>query len=335
MDRFQANKEIGNIVLIDEKNNGKYIGELLKVITIPKKPWRGLVKIVSIFELPKQNWENGVLELNMPLYKEGETVEVSGTKIKPYTLAEEPVNYRTSVSNGLHSLIEQHKDFFAKNPEAYARLEKIIMEKFPDIQFACNSSSKSFNQTDERYIEFIVKQVDGNPLLINDLNNQLPLEDCPFELELKVDQTWIKGHYTQNWLFEGENGKKYLIRQNDHIRLAKEHLKPYQLFLNELEKPALESLENSLNKFGLSHHHLINCHNELLLQLLAANGEKKFSGVNFLFYQKGVTTVVIQHHYERQLVDHGNDIIYDRFEITSNRGKRCIVTYTNEFTKDR
>ena len=46
-------------------------------------------------------------------------------------------------------------------------------------------------------------------------------------------------------------------------------------------------------------------------------------------------TVVVQHHYERQLVENGMDKIFDRFELTSNLGKRTIITYNNEFSRDR
>lgn len=341
MDRFEARKKIGNLMLVDENKQGKYVGELLDVITIPKKPWRGLVKITRVIEFPSQNWSHGHIDsINIPIYSEGEIIEISGSKIKPYTSKTVAISYDKSVLDCITNLIKMNSEIFEKNPKAIKQLQTLMDKHFPNVKMKVitkerRRSKKESSVISDKYIEYVVKQIDAKPVLMNDFENTLPLEDCPFELELKMDDEWIPGIYTENWLFEGLNGKKYLLRENHIVRLAKKHLEPYQLLLNELEKPALDSLEKSLKIYNLNHKHLISCHNQLLVQLLQANGEKHFSGVNFMLYQKGEKTVVVQHHYERQLVEDGMDKIFDRFELTSNLGKRTIITYNNEFSRDR
>lgn len=332
MNRIEATNNIGKVVIIDEKSKGKYFGELLDVIAIPKKPWRGLVKIKGVLSFPKQNWEDGISNLNLPIYERDEVVELAGSKIHEMEKEQIPNSYEQSIVQSVTQLVKQHDDIFNNNDEALLELQAIVKKQFPQLTIKLVDKKKPL---DHRYLYYTVKQVDAKPILVNENEPELPLTDCPFEFELQINDQWIPGHYTENWLFAGHNGKKYLIRENDSLRLAKKHLEPYQLLLNELEKPALQSLEKSLQNFQLSHKHLVHCHNELLLQLLNAVNEKNFSGVNFMFYQKGRTHITVQHHYERELVDNGSDIIYDRFEVTSSTGKRYIVTYTNEFSRGK
>ncbi|GAK00048.1 DUF2777 family protein [Geomicrobium sp. JCM 19055] len=113
------------------------------------------------------------------------------------------------------------------------------------------------------------------------------------------------------------------------IRIHKEQFEPFQILLNELELPAKESLAVLLRDFGFKRKHLVKCHNTLLRQLLHAQEEHQFSGVNFLFFQKDGNSIVIQHRYERILHQVGEDYVYDRFECTSDTNQRQVVTYTN------
>lgn len=332
MNRIEATNQIGKLVIIDEKTKGKYYGELLEVITIPKKPWRGKVKVKGVVTFPKQDWENNVTELKTPIYQLDEIVELPGMKIHEYQLEQIHENYEASIQHSIQLLVKEFENIFAENEQALYDLQNIVKKHYPNIPIKLVESKY---KNDEHHLYYIVKQVDAKPVLVNETEPDLPLTDCPFELQLLVNDKWITGHYTENWLFAGTNGKKYLIREDDQLRLAKKHLEPYQLLLNELERPALQSLEKSLQNFGLNHNHLIHCHNELLIQLLQANQEKTFSGTNFMFYQNGRTNIVVQHHYERELVENGTDIIYDRFEFTSSSGKRTIITYTNEFTRGK
>lgn len=330
MNRIEALNQIGKLVVIDEKTKGKYIGQLLKVKTIPKKPWRGLVKIKGVLAFPEQNWEKGITELVKPIYEKDALIEVPGIKIHPYHNEFYGNDYETSIVLCLHSLVKEYEHLFQQNKTNLVQLQEMAIKYYPNLNIKLLE-----NERDDRYIYYRLKQVNAKPVLVSDAHPDLPLTDCPFEFELLVKDKWIKGHYTDHWLFESISGKKYLIRENDELRLAKKHLEPYQLLLNELEKPALQSLEKSLRNFKLNHQHLLHCHNELLLQLLTAKHKKKFSGVNFMFYQKGRTNVTVQHHYERELVENGSDKIYDRFEVTSSDGRRYIVTYTNEFSRGK
>lgn len=341
MDRFEARNKVGTIILVDENKQGKYYGELLDVITIPRRPWRGLIKILGVVEFPEQNWNyDHIKTMNTPIYGDGEIIEIAGNKIKNNTRKQMPGTYDKSVIECITALIKSFSDIFEKDPNAIKKLHSLIDKHFPNVKMKVITKEKKRTKKEklanqDPYIEYVVKQINASPVLINDSENSLPLDDCPFELELNVDGTWVAGFYTENWLFESLDGTKYLLKENFIVRLAKKHLEPYQLLLNELEKPALDSLEKSLKLFNLNHKNLVSCHNQLLLQLLRADGEKKFNGVNFLLYQKGEMTLVVQHHYERQLIENGTDKIFDRFELTSNSGKRTIITYTNEFSRDR
>jgi hypothetical protein len=87
-----------------------------------------------------------------------------------------------------------------------------------------------------------------------------------------------------------------------------------------------------LERYQITHDDLVECHNSLLAQLLQSDGKKSFQGVNFLTYRGPLGTIIVQHHYERMLQDYNNDRIYDRFEITTEQGKRSISTYTNAYS---
>jgi hypothetical protein len=340
MDRFEASAEIGTKLMIDEKSNGKYIGELLEVITIPKKPWRGRIKIIAVLEFPEQNWQASSLEnLRTPLYTKDEIIEITGSKIKHLLTKDLPNSYEKSIMTSLKLLIRSNDSIFKNNDKAFLELEKLFQLHFPTIKkdLAAKANADQLNaikDKNEEYIEYSVKSVNGSPILFSKKESHLPLHDCPFELELLLGNTWIIGHYTDNWNFHDRNGRNHILQENQTIRLAKRFLEPYQLLLNELEKPALQSLEKSLKQFKLTHKDLISCHNYLLSQLLTSKNNRKFKGVNFMVYQTKQINVVVQHHYEREIHEEGVDHVYDRFEYTSNTGKRVIVTYTNEYTRD-
>ncbi|UTW69703.1 hypothetical protein KHA80_01035 [Anaerobacillus sp. HL2] len=48
MNRKEANNHIGKQIRVVDPLLGSYIGELIDIITEPRKPWRGKVKIKAI-----------------------------------------------------------------------------------------------------------------------------------------------------------------------------------------------------------------------------------------------------------------------------------------------
>ena len=77
MDRVQAHKTIGKKVIIDEGPDGRYVGELLEVITEPKRPWKGKVKILSVLVLPQSMFSKGQINVNKMKYKEAQLTVIS------------------------------------------------------------------------------------------------------------------------------------------------------------------------------------------------------------------------------------------------------------------
>lgn len=337
MDRKQAETLVGKLVIINENEQGQYIGTLQEVITAPRKPWRGLVKIVSVEALPKPTIQNGV-ELGLPLYSEGETIEVSGTKIVTFEGDSAAITYKEGLELAIIKQLNYHRDKSKEHSTIFEALSGYLLEVEPTkaptiLQGLSVIETADSEQTD--YLYYTLENRNNSPILVEDIHRkEVPLNGCPFEFELKTSRGWVKGSYYSNWVFEALSGKKYKLKEDKVLRLNKQHLEPYELFLNELDKPALQSFEHFLKTNHLTHKQMINCHNSLVGQLLFTSEQKEFIGTNFITYKDHNDMIIIQHHYERKL-NEGLDTVYDRFELTSSRGIRSIVTYTNSFTSGK
>lgn len=80
MKRDEAQKLIGTKVEAWTSANGVYVGTLIAVI--PRRPWRGTVKIEGILEAA-QPWEVGGASRKGK--RPGDLIEVGGVNIKPTT----------------------------------------------------------------------------------------------------------------------------------------------------------------------------------------------------------------------------------------------------------
>lgn len=333
MDRKDALKLINKHVVIDEKADGGYYGELLDIIAEPRKPWKGIVKIISVTSFPEQNQPNNST-IQLPIYSAGEKAIVLGSKISPATKTYVK-DYNRSISKAIKDVVKQ-----LSTEQRMARNQLIQLIEYA-LDFTHDQTSieefrsyLSFETDEERYHFYEVQVNDHQYMLVNPVDQQaLPLEGCPFLFELEVEGTWIKGYYQELGSFKTNDGKTKLLKEHDRIRMEKKQLDPYELLLKELEQPALDSLERSLQQFQIHHEHLLSCHNTLLAQLVNETKQQKFSGTNFILYQRNHQVVSVQHHYERVLKEIENDLTYDRFEVTSGCGKRYIITYTNEVSK--
>ncbi|WP_209122654.1 DUF2777 family protein [Alkalihalobacillus sp. BA299] len=337
MDRKKAEALVGNLVIITENQQGQYVGELQQIITAPRKPWRGLVKIVSVHTLPKPTFKNGV-ELGLPIYSAGEMIEIAGSKIVEYD-APTVMTYEEGLTSAISKELESVLNFGQQNLLLYEALADYLHQVNPiEASAIINDLSVVETPTEVDNIEYLyytLENRNNSPILIEEIHRkEVPLEGCPFEFELKTSRGWTKGSYYSNWTFEALSGKKYKLKEGKILRLNKKHLEPYQLFLNELDKPALQSFEHFLKTNGLTHKQVVTCHNSLVGQLLFSSEQKEFIGTNFITYQDQNEIIVIQHHYERKL-NPGTDTVYDRFELTSTTGMRSIVTYTNSYTSGK
>ncbi|MDE5411850.1 DUF2777 family protein [Alkalihalobacterium chitinilyticum] len=334
MERKQAETLVGKLVMINENEQGQYIGTLEEVITAPRKPWRGLVKIVSVETLPKPTIKNGV-ELGLPLYSEGETIEVSGTKIIPFEADSTAVTYKKGLELAIIKQLNYHKDKSKEHSSIFEALASYLHEFEPSRATSILKDLSLIEADDSEktdYLYYTLENRNNSPILVEEIHKkEVPLEGCPFEFELKTSRGWVKGGYYSKWLFQAVSGKKYKLKEDKILRLNKKHLEPYELLLNELDKPALQSFEHFLKTNHLTHKQMINCHNSLVGQLLFSTEQKEFNGTNFITYKDQNDMIIIQHHYERKL-NKGLDTVYDRFELTSSTGVRSIVTYTNSFT---
>ncbi|WP_096200870.1 DUF2777 family protein [Bacillus sp. FJAT-45350] len=335
MNRKQAHTLIGSYVLIDEQTEGQYIGTLLQVIAEPRKPWKGIVKVASIHTLPLQELSpDGEFTLQEPLYKENEEIEVTGSKVMFFE--DEVETYQESLITSLTKEIDIQKDQLKILSSLLTYLQMLDPEKAEEYQrFFTSDDDPEIKDTN--YVYYLLNEVKNQVMLYDEDQEQyLALEGCPFEFELYYEKQWRKCHYISGMEFQLENDEVIELSPDVMLRLEKQQFEPYHLLINELEKPALESLEKSLQSFKVSHDDVVHCQNSLLLQLLHSTESKQFKGVNFITFQTKQQTVVVQHHYERTLSENDNDDVYDRFEFTTDKGQRSIVTYTNEFsTRDK
>lgn len=326
MNRKEANNHIGKQIRVVDPLLGSYIGELIDIIAEPKKPWRGKVTITAIEQYPVQNLTDSKEQsITHPPFTSGETYEIPGSKIESVGDIELHLNYNESLINALLNEVNHFQTEKNKVARVLAQLQEELKKADPTYEI---------NNADELDYQYYTIAKDGDYVyIIDENNNQVPLNDCPFDFQIRVNGRWITVHYSDDLVFLDQKQKVHHLKEGSQIRLNKDQFDPYHIFINELEKPALDSLNNGLQKFKISHDHCVNCHNTLLNQYLASEKEKVFKGVNFISYQKGGDTVLVQHHYEREINDNGEDVTYDRFEFTNDKGKRLLMTYSTEKTK--
>ncbi|RXJ04010.1 DUF2777 family protein [Anaerobacillus alkaliphilus] len=326
MNRKEANNYIGKHIRVVDPLLGSYLGELIDIIAEPKKPWRGKVTIIAIEQYPVQNLtDEKEHALTRPPFTSGQTYEVAGSKIEPAGDIDTQTSYHESL---VHVLLNEVTHFQQEKNKIARVLHELQLElQKVDSTYELDESE----ETDFQY--YTVFKEDDFAYIIDENNNQVPLNDCPFDFQIRVKGRWVTVHYDEDLYFVDNKQKSHLVKEGSQIRLNKDQFDPYHIFVNELEKPALDSLNNGLQKFQMTHDDCVNCHNTLLNQYLASEDEKNFKGVNFISYQKGTDTLLVQHHYEREINDDGEDITYDRFEFTNSKGKRLLMTYTTENSK--
>ncbi|WP_100372766.1 DUF2777 family protein [Bacillus sp. FJAT-45037] len=327
MNRREAQKHIGELVLINLSSSGQYVGKLVDVMIEPKKPWRGKVNIQYVLELPKEQSIDG--SISPPVYEKDETVECLGSKLVLLEDYQLPTSFE-----------ESHAEAVAKElATIFSEKEKLSSKENYYLQYANKMNLNDYLNVKKEpvstYIPYTFYQSGSRFLLIDDHETTLDLSDCPFEFKWILKKKEMFGYYTGEGIFTSHEGEDHRPIEGDRIYISKEQFEPYFILKNELDPSSLELLEHNLNEYGLTHHHLIDCHNSLLLQLLEATGQTSFKGVNFLTYRSMNGQVIIQHHYERELNEKENDQIFDRFEITSDCGKRSVVTYVSNMTNKK
>lgn len=326
MNRKEANNYIGKQIRVVDPLLGNYLGELVDIIAEPRKPWRGYVKIKKIEQDPTQNKLDQNQNFTTLPFANGKTYEIAGSKIEPVTAEKElPLDLNEPI---ITSLLKKIDDSQTQKENILLLLTKLKTElKKIDPTY-------TFDDTiDSDFQYYTVSNEKDFFYLVDDSNNQIPLQDCPFDFQINVKGQWIVVQYDAELNFIDKSQQRYQVKEQTKIRLNKDQFDPYQLFINELEKPALDSLNSGLKKYQMSHKDCVNCHNALLNQYLSSEESKQFKGVNFIAYQKAGVTLLVQHHYEREISDNGDDVTYDRFEYTNDKGKRILMTYTTETTK--
>jgi hypothetical protein len=336
MNRKQAQTLIGKYVLVNEQSEGQYIGELLEVVAEPRKPWNGIVRVISIETLPDQELNaDGTFSFQEPIYQNDQKIEVVGSKISSHE-SEDVINYEQALVSALVKKVDSQKEQLQILTSLVTYLEMLDSTKAMEYQYLVNTNEHDPTVKNPNFIYYLLKQVNNQVLLFDEVQEQyLALEGCPFEFELLHNEKWEKCHYLFGMKFELKNKEIISLKEDVALRIEKQQFEPYQMLMNELEKPALDSLEKSLQSFQMTHEDIVHCHNSLLLQLLHSSDKKQFSGVNFITFETKQHTVFVQHHYERTLSEEDNDAVYDRFEFTTDKGKRSIITYTNQFSRDR
>ncbi|PYZ94567.1 hypothetical protein CR194_03265 [Salipaludibacillus keqinensis] len=321
MNRNKANQLIGHQVVIDEAADGQYVAILEEIITQPNTPWRGIVRIIGVLSYPAY-----VLDPNREhsiLYNENQKLETAGKNIKEI---QEPMNksFKESLAFSLKTKWDEVRDMNERYDKTLAAIQHELRK--------LNSEHLIF---EDAYVYYqLVKK--GRKLFIYDEQKKesLSLEGCPFEFEVNVKGEWRSSFYVKNFLFETNQKEQVELDHGSTVRLNKAQFDPYRILMNELDEPSLIALERGLKKLGIGHEHSVYCHNSLLIQLLSSFNHKTFSGVNFISYSNDKNQFVVQHHYERTILEDEPDITFDRFEFTSDLGERVLTTYATQFTND-
>ncbi|MCL7745977.1 DUF2777 family protein [Halalkalibacter alkaliphilus] len=325
MDRKQAQSNIGNVVRIDEGDLGTYYGILEEVIAEPRKPWRGIVVIQGVFDLPNLVDKENHSEIPRLLYKQGETREFEGIKLSVVSDDDLPDTFEMSVNKAVRT---RHFEW-QREIESLKTKQDMLLHYFS----TSNVNLDNFQSNKHSDVITYTFHHDGDRFILIDENEErLDLEDCPFTMKWEAQNEKMIGTYERNGIFVSEHGYRYSPKEGDLFMIDREQFDPYVILRNELEPAALSSLEKNLEHFQLTHEDLVDCHNSLLTQLLNTKDQRTFRGANFLLYKSPEGMILVQHHYERTLHHYKNDRIYDRFEFTTDQGKRAIATYTNEYS---
>ncbi|WP_332693156.1 DUF2777 family protein [Halalkalibacter lacteus] len=326
MDRKQAQSLINKIVKVKEGVEGSYLGILKKIIAEPRKPWRGIVQILAVDKLPFFDETLDQPQLKPLKYQDREMIECEGVKLSAVSKTETPSSFELTLLDA----VEQRYNELTLSIQTIQNKQDVLRQFLSE-----RSLNDHFQSNVKKEVSVITYTFhhDGNHFILIDENeNRLNLEDCPFSISWENQHEWITGKYEGNGIFVSENGIRYAPKEGAVFVIEDEQFKPYVILRNELEPAALSSLEKSLERYQITHDDLVECHNSLLAQLLEASEKKSFQGVNFLTYRGPQGIILVQHHYERTLQNYNNDRIYDRFEFTTEQGKRSISTYTNAYS---
>lgn len=337
MDRKQAQSLIGKMVMIDENQEGRFFGTLIEVIAPPRKTWRGKIEIKAVAELPIFKEEGSIIELESLKYTENEIIECNGSKL---SIVDEEIecSYKESLTRATMQRwneLDKEQNKMKRQQHALTSFVSIhgLDLTLQDDYHAARVDIRENEQEQEHVVTYTFKKQRNQYILIDGQNEVLELEGCPFEFEWTHNGKSFIGFYEEAGTFISKDGERYSPKIGAAFSIDKKQFDPYFILRNELEPAALESFEKSLQSHGLTHENIVDCHNALLGQLLNAEGNNTFQGVNFLTFRGKQGVVMVQHHFNRTLHDHSNDEIYDRFEFTTEQGKRAIVTYTNEFSR--
>ncbi|MCM2674393.1 DUF2777 family protein [Alkalicoccobacillus plakortidis] len=332
MDRVQAHKTIGKKVIVDEGSEGRYLGELLEVITEPKRPWKGKVKITSVLVLPQSMFSKGQINVNKMKYKESQLTVVQGQKIEAAASTVQIESFAQSIATGLRKKYQQLK----KQPEGQAELLQTLeqyMNKLKQVKQRPDRPQKPVEKPTESMAKYTLQANDSSFYFINDHGEILPLTGSTFEFTWNHHSSWYRGKYEANGIFVSHEGQRFTAKEGDVFYMDEQQFNPYFIWKNELEPTALSAFQNSLAAFGLSDDELTHCHNSLLNQLLGNQQTDVFKGVSFLTFTTPDMYVLVQHHFDRTLYKDKEDQIYDRFEFTTDKGERSVVFYSNAFSK--
>lgn len=334
MNRTEAKKHIGQTVIVDKGKEGVFFGRLDEINTPPKKIWTGKVHIQGVVHVPH------IDEMDSLSNKKHADVVVSGSHIHAGDPSLTDLTFEESVLRAIETKIQHLYEETMDEIEEAEEWLKIssqygtISSPFEEFSFPQGTDEQ---KEEEPYVYYRLLSDDNIVFLLEPRSGEtLLLEGCPFEFEV-YHQTkgWVTAHYKDGLQFIDKKGHVYELEENDWVRIHQKQFEPFTMLLNELEVPAKKSLLQLFKQFGFKPSDVIYCHNRLLFELLAAEGTTTFQGVNFITLQNEVETLHVQHHYERILYHDRDDYVYDRFECTTDTGKRSIATYTNSYTKDK
>lgn len=329
MNRTEALKHVGNIVLIDKGKEGKYYGQLEEVFTPPKKTWSGKVLVLGVASPPEFEKMHVLKDLKET------AITVPGSKIEETdqswqsTYDESAAAVIQKIVRMLHEQATEQRTLAEQWKEFGAHFGQITLPKSEEEKAAKDSA-------EEPYVYYRLRHKKGYVYLEEEINRDiLELEGCPFEFDIQHQGKWVPATHVHAFTFQDNKKKQHQLRELDWVRIHKSQFEPFAILLNELEHPARDSFLRDLKAFGFTKDHITDCHNRLLYELLHAEGTTHFKGVNFITFKKPGKTLFVQHHYERVLHKDQPDYVYDRFECTTDKGKRSIATYTNAYTKGR
>ncbi|WP_018922314.1 DUF2777 family protein [Salsuginibacillus kocurii] len=337
MDRKEAKQYEGKLVIVDEKEQGTYIGTLTEVHAPPRKAWSGLISIQGVYSYPFLD-QGGAL-----IYQQGDIVEATGSRIHAYE-DEAPSSYSATVLVAIEERmkeiqlnLEQLHQYEQKlNEHKMAFNSKSIAQSTSSIHPHTETTEAEKDPDNDTHALYELQLKRRSPVLKDTTTGEfLDLIGCPFELEIQHHDTWVSAYHEDGFTFITEKNERVQATQGATVRIHRQQFDPFQILLNELEAPSKKTLDQCVQRFGFTRKDLSHCHNTLLHQLLQSENETTFSGVNLLIFQNHESTLFIQHLYERELLEDDDDTVYDRFECTTDQNIRHIVTYTNSFTKDK